>query len=716
MAHRLLVPELHDIGKLLATTSLPLGNHTFSGWQFNKFCAENNIALPDTATWRGITGHHIDAPHDKDLFLLKLADHLAAGVARNPHAYGKWGRLVKLWNDPKIVTDENLLEKAPRLSSPDDLRRVIEFIKEDPTAEEFFSEPAFQEILLTRPEDMRAPGNLSSLETHCRLVGKFYRFFENRVAFDAEKKVAVFDGISASSVAMAKKNWKLRLILCHFEIGAYIWRAGDLGALKNRFELMMNLQKRDDVLLSLPGEALIIVHPSEHNVFQEILRQAHNKGFYVLTEEVTDRLVDAAPTPAIRKQSWLRDRELPPGDDESSPEQIAAFERIFGHKSYYPDQPVEISIQESDSYLCEVCQMAPGTKEFPRDYLLARHEKMLSEGRQYFCESCAEIVRETPWNEVAGELCEKCAGNEDLAGWLEQRVIDRLCETCLQRRVDAPRFSKLQDWDDNDLVAWIHITLPIEPSAKELQKLYESYLTNHGYDKRFEKLPEEHRPIAELRFSTIAHLYADYQHFLTRLNQATNELFNVTEDTNANVELGWARRDSGPGLDRYQPNDVIAVRMDSPARILDFLRLYSELVSEQFKTFCSKASPLQLGISCGRARHPFFDHWRYISAPPEEVSIRLLGKGEVRFSLAQLDKVLSIVASGFPTQHRIRRVLHTLAEIAETSRHLADIKLMDRTDRRDPNRFTYDTVCNLLDVMSHRSLLTLAEIAGSDVS
>jgi hypothetical protein len=106
------IAELHDIGKLLDKNGLQnynISNHTFEDFDFSK----HNINKPSSPSWWGQYHHKIsnnldinqwpdiDGAFRPDLFLLRLADHLASSVSRVLPPLGSAGEsegILKLWN------------------------------------------------------------------------------------------------------------------------------------------------------------------------------------------------------------------------------------------------------------------------------------------------------------------------------------------------------------------------------------------------------------------------------------------------------------------------------------------------------------------------------------------------------------------------------------------------------------------------------------------
>lgn len=160
-----LVPEIHDIGKLQ------------NKWKHN--FEDSGVEL-STATWCGIMEHHCQIPREgyerlqeypkhEDTFLLCIADNLASAVSRHHEAEGHAiYNVFKLWNpSSKKVT------KPPLSKDENRIKELISFIGGNPNVNDYFR--VYGERLHERAEDAKPGANITSLYTHSKLTGQFYR-------------------------------------------------------------------------------------------------------------------------------------------------------------------------------------------------------------------------------------------------------------------------------------------------------------------------------------------------------------------------------------------------------------------------------------------------------------------------------------------------------------------------------------------------------------
>lgn len=279
-----LVPEIHDIGKLLDNETLGLSigryNHTFNN---SSFFTEQKITPPENKIWQGIRHHH-DAPKNREIFLLKLADCLAAGItrvsSRNLRANAS---LTRLWQDWKI-------RKVKLLDKVDDVKEMIAFLKKESlTAQDFFQK--YRKELAHRPEALPTPSNLTGLKTHSELIGKLYRFFDKYVSSDGYK----FFGESARTSSEAKKKWVVRFLLCTIRLPQFIFRVHDLNIFSDLANLIKEFSSKDEVLLWTSNQLLLLLPPlSEGEQGDKATRQFLNKflskGFAVQIDEARTSL------------------------------------------------------------------------------------------------------------------------------------------------------------------------------------------------------------------------------------------------------------------------------------------------------------------------------------------------------------------------------------------------------------------------------------------
>ena len=185
----------------------------------------------------------------------------------------------------------------------------------------------------------------------------------------------------------------------------------------------------------------------------------------------------------------------------------------------------------------------------------------------------------------------------------------------------------------------------------------------------------------------VAEFNGDYEKFVTQIDEKLMAIYPETD-----------REHLMPGF--------FCLKLKNDHEILDILKIFTKAINDYFPKFPELAiSPIRIGISSSIAKFPFFEHWRVLDQFEDAVFLHLVGHGDLKCSLKALPNVLSIA------QMPGKSALHKLAEVATISEQLAKIKMSDRQDR--DSRIYRELREKLLPYgLSHRSLITLARIAG----
>jgi len=350
-----LVPELHDVLKL---TVLKHNYDDFGPFQ---------SLSPDTPTWRGVLEHHCDEtflayPTGGDTFLLHMADGLASGFSRHPQNIKKqearqeaaW-TIHRLWKPETVVSDQ-------RLSAPDDIAAMLKLVAADPSFDEFFDE--YQGIFQSRTEDAHPGMNVTTLETHVRLVGRLYRFLRQSSSLavrDQEIEAAARRGPQAVADLreQKKKEWQLYLLRCRLRLLGNPYRARDMNifALVEEFLDDVSARLGDNLLFASTQELLL--YCDDLKILAELSALATPRGILLHVERDRQRL-----------------------DMLSLKLRKPEFENMYSN--------VEATLAPP---ICEICQMQRATKVWPDDHLVASQLEAgeLPQGTDFLCESCFAI-------------------------------------------------------------------------------------------------------------------------------------------------------------------------------------------------------------------------------------------------------------------------------------------------------------------------------------
>ncbi len=445
-----LVPELHDVLKL---TTL---YHDVSQWSEQDHETFKNYLPITTKTWAGITQHHLNFgiyPVEMDTFYLCVADSLASHVARIGEGGSLEYRLNKLWKGP---------EEDVRLEEAKDTIRLFKFLQSEPSWDEFLQK--YESLLKSRPESFHQGVNITSLYTHCKLTGQFYRILKNSSTFslsptDVEGKTQ--DEVKALYRSKYYERWQLVVSRCKFHFFQKPFRVRDLNIFSALQELMEEISTSypDNVLLGTSNELLIIL-PDEAQL-SNIAAMSHQKGFWVEVIQARGRLSELKP--------------------------ILSKEKGTVRNLY--DLPSEISPP-----ICEICQSAKATKYWPEDYVLSPLE---------LCIACRQLLSENPLTSVVDLICE--ADKVKLEDVLIEPAREELCERCFALRAEGTKLLKLDSWSKERLnrVAWVKLNLNFDQLEKALTSLSGS----------------------EVSFSVVAEFQEDYSRSLREFSNRIHKIF-----------------------------------------------------------------------------------------------------------------------------------------------------------------------------------------------
>ena len=262
--------ELHDIGKLIDKQSTGI-EHNFDNYP-------RELA---TDTWRGIREHHCSDftryPIKPDTFKLSIADQLASSISRyKVERKGTLFLLYKLWNGDSNKKPFELIKSKKEI---DDL---VLFIEKDPTVDEFFSKYGSQ--LKERPEDATLGKNITSLYTHSKLAGQFFRILmSDEKAFPVQADE--LNNLSKEQIGELMKSkmqqWKICGIRCQLNFSLKPIRAKDLNIFKVQENVIDDIKRNfpDNVFFSNSQEILIIA-PSCSQILQEIKEKISEHGLW----------------------------------------------------------------------------------------------------------------------------------------------------------------------------------------------------------------------------------------------------------------------------------------------------------------------------------------------------------------------------------------------------------------------------------------------------
>jgi hypothetical protein len=457
---RELVPELHDVLKLIKLR-FSRDPHDIHEWDSRDYEAFEHLLAINTETWKGVRQHHLgftEYPTEPDTFYLCVADSLASHVSRLGEAGHIERKLNKLWKPAEE-------ERDVRLEGDEDISALFKFLQTDPSWAEFLQR--YENLLKSRPEDFHHGKNITSLYTHSKLTGQFYRILRNNphlfplLPNEIEGKTK--DEVGDLYRKKWNSEWKLTLARCKLHLLQRPFRAKDLnifGALEDLTE-EISTGYRDNLILRTSDELLLVL-PDEAQL-SDISMMAHQKGFWV---EV------------IRARRALNG--LKPPNPETMPGKK--------HENLY-NLPKEISPP-----ICEICQSAKATKRWPEDDILSRRE---------LCPNCRALLTQNPLALVVDSLCE--ADRAKLEDVITEPTTEEICEICFSIRSKEARLPKLaNEWSKEAKITWLKLDLDFDQLEYTLENL-----SGKG----------------EISFSVIGEFQEDYSQFLRGFNEQIQHNF-----------------------------------------------------------------------------------------------------------------------------------------------------------------------------------------------
>jgi len=665
-----LIPEMHDIGKLIDKSIMNEGGHTFL-----RIDNQYKNRIKDNKNWAGIKFHTGEKTpneykEDMDLFLLKLADHMASAVSRMLHKgeikevnnqFKKSNEdkerekpsIYKLWNTKEAVTE--------LISDDNEFLEIIDFVNNYSSSDcsKYFEK--YGKRLEECPEN-KFPGlNVTSLFTHSKLVGKFYRFFK-KYESDIKDNGTTLGQARDLDINRAENTFVIKLVRGKIRFHLAPVRTGDLNIFNVEERIIKSLRQRDEILFCTSDEFLMILPLNKNigGIFGEM-----EESVYLEVEEAEAVLYEVYPTPVAMKKRF--------GRRSNSNKFRGAEKFVCTEKFTYSN----LSTHVQD--ICELCQMYEATKKFPRDYVYER-----------LCKKCKDVMKNEEYPFSLDKLCDDCKnGNEK---WLEETISENICVNCFNLRKEEPRAPKIVEWSESDedfKVAWVKISLDIEKLQRTLEELYEIYTS----EKVFKKGRE-----GELRFSVLSEFQSDYDEFLKALMRSDkeddkNEVNGKFADEFKSVNCQWIL------------SDFFCIRMEELNDTKKVVETYRNLFNKYFPKFKEADSPIKLSISCSNLKFAFFWHWKFLENPQNDINVNLVGKGELHLNLMQLDNLLKL--EGIPISQ-----LHKLAKISETSDTLAKILLYHKGEWRLIKKEDYAKLKEFTSAVGFENILTYAKMVG----
>ncbi len=430
------IAELHDIGKLLDKDSPEIQQYELTGHTFEKFdFVRFKIEKPKSPSWWAQYHHKIKDEEDlnagdswkdipkkyrPDLFLLKLADHLASSISRvlpQLSSAGESEGVLKLWNCNFYEDEKNKGNSWAAFKNKDDLKKLFKIIDTITSPEDFLSQ--YHNHLILTPEDKFKPRNITSLYTHIELVGKIYMVLKEHCVIEEEVNVIKLNlnGEAVTTIKDAeggkrtegnqdidKGKWQARFIKCHIKYPHSFVRLQDINLLVIRNKLVQDfVAKYKDYVMFHTFDFISLFLPIGKEL-KEMFKDFLDNGFFI---EYIETIADLGILRSNLDIKIIRVRE----------NNMSNIIRVLNSRNtkVYRKTLISDILSNISPPICDICQMKPAK------------ERIKENIKEWICDKCYEI-RECgesfkypdDWQERKIVWCKFNLNSEKLENWLQK--------------------------------------------------------------------------------------------------------------------------------------------------------------------------------------------------------------------------------------------------------------------------------------------------------
>jgi len=289
-----------------------------------------------------------------------------------------------------------------------------------------------------------------------------------------------------------------------------------------------------------------------------------------------------------------------------------------------------------------------------REKYVEKRKKVEREGRRF---SRNLALRKYPksrtndWPEYFnGKLCEVCQSRPARSEpWVKDRISEWLCCICAGLRDLHNPAREIAQWDD--AVMWAKLSLDRGQLLKLLPQLFAQYVHETMPDlnqREVERFKEALRPLAvEVDFVN------DYLQFTQQFQDDLVKHLSAAEDFEP---IPWYY-----SLQGYY--ELFVCPVVSNREFLGACEIFDRLMEEWFPR-CREDSPIQLSLSLSHAKHPYQEHWRFLTQYENEPTapIRIQRANDIRFHINLGQIRASSKALSAPSA-QVSSALHRLAAI-----------------------------------------------------
>ncbi|MBM4466326.1 MAG: hypothetical protein FJ014_12360 [Chloroflexi bacterium] len=671
---------------------------------------------PRTVTWAVICHHHDEdytlpdtwaseeeKARTRSVFLSIIADHLAATAGRvlgqKVGAGEGPDEVHRLWR-PKFA--QTLKKEARPIKSEPLLRKALALLGD---ASKKFSDyqAEYGDSLLVRAEDADWARRVTSLLSHMVLTGQFYRVLDQAVeTLDNPPRLALH-GVEVRGVREAEKEWVGRLVRAQVYFHQQPVRPADLGIFERLIESHNTMTKAypnhllfaigNTLWLFLPGKeppeeqpAIRSGEESEQGTgrrLKDVLAIYTDAGFYVQCELRDDTMqnlgvwISEAIRAQVKEIGEQEQKELEAAiaaknqEIERLGQKVATLgEQIRQVTSIQPRQVLidnRKALSEQRGEAISTQRRLREQKQVLEDWLRAWLER--KEVLGYQANYPVDILKTEHFDPHMCEICQMRPGKEVRFG----TATDYLCPLCAGIRQGGFSQRELSEWlkQERGNVLWMKVNLNPELLEATLAKLFAAYV-----DTLKAEAGKRVRIKAGLRLPALLRDFVgDYRALLEELEAEVERVAGGRKQMATLAEDTW----------------VFPIR--DGEQVYGLLNRYCELLGQRFPVFWPDPDmggqvmvsnpPIRLGISIGSAKYPFYQHWRYVSAPPAPVSVWVVGREPLEVDLVGLEALLKVNFSAKEARQG-RTHLHKLASIERRSGSRGLVQAIFLSELKDP--------------------------------
>ncbi|MBM4053093.1 MAG: hypothetical protein FJ264_00170 [Planctomycetes bacterium] len=536
---RSILAKLHDILKLTGDSKIHYCPEYCDG--LSSINSDIKKALKHHCVSRYWTSAHKSGcnpfPLDKEMLCIHLADVKAATISRKLRTskYRSY-KTFRIWRD--IIKDNNILKQEKDALSQ--YPGVIEEVKKSTNLEELYKR--FEQDFLIRSEDAgHCP--FASLHTHNELTALWYTFFLGNCSYlGIQEKMDESKEYRKVVNSFAKK--KVAMVRLKLTTHGKLSRLRDTKLIQDVTTILKEIagKIKGIIIYELAEEILVITIPDDvkdiKGKVEDVLRLRTN---YYFESTIVETLL-------------------------SNKEFLHIYNSLFGpyQQNLYPKLDTEIIPREDNeashrAIICDMCQMAPASKVYPR-------------------ERYPDVMGIEPVEEF-------------------------LCDGCLMVREEADKAKTLAKWEDEEdvSVAFFKITLNMGELVSLLKNMFKK-----EFD--FKDVLD-----GDLGFSIIKEFLYDYDKFLDSFRERVFSYKDYNGENNHESIL--------PNMFciKIKNDSEIKPLLNEYTKLFKYQDYFPKFVSFTEKE--KAILPIRLSVTISNVKYPFMEHWQVLNNPKEAINV-----------------------------------------------------------------------------------------------